>query len=535
MWSAGAASASTRAHVIGIRTVTVTAAGSPPTCRAAATSRTAPTRGHHVHRRQALLDQQGDLRRRARPPRSSPAARASPSAAVTPTPTSRSCGDATGAAARAQPQQERADVPRPTTTRDGRWVVNPMFIDPLPRKSGPYPCATDGYTGPDGSLGPVLRADGSVVPDQPDPRRATGFRAARRAPAPRRGPAASARRTGPRREDHRPGRRRHRARRRHRHRRRPARPRRRRPRVPHGAHCRAPRHPRTRPTRRAAPSPPPPRTRPRAVDQLNGITLPVLDGWQKSENVVDDDMLITHPAHLRLPRRLVACAGTARSSSRTVTGTDETSPEVIAKQDIKDAADASYDENAINQQHPSAASSRTSTRRPPDRRRRRARRLSRALEGRRPRRGPAVTSSPLVFPSSSRAPRPWSTVRFAVDAGPDAPPLSDMDQHRQEHPGGRRQRVRRRRRQQHRPPTAPTGRERVLAESSPEERAALAPVRRHGRRHPVALDQLQRVEPLAQLAGLRVPEPHLVADQQIVGGRRPSSGVCTSPGPSCGS
>lgn len=51
---------------------------------------------------------------------------------------------------------------------DGRWVVNPMFIDPLPRKSGAYPCATEGYTRPDGSLGPVRRADGSIVPDQQD-------------------------------------------------------------------------------------------------------------------------------------------------------------------------------------------------------------------------------------------------------------------------------------------------------------------------------------------------------------------------------
>ena len=43
-----------------------------------------------------------------------------------------------------------------------------MFIEPLPRKSGAYPCATEGYTRPDGSLGPVRRADGSVVPDQQD-------------------------------------------------------------------------------------------------------------------------------------------------------------------------------------------------------------------------------------------------------------------------------------------------------------------------------------------------------------------------------
>lgn len=51
---------------------------------------------------------------------------------------------------------------------DGRWAVNPMFIEPLPRKTDPYPCATEGFTRPDGTLGPVRRGDGSVIPDQRD-------------------------------------------------------------------------------------------------------------------------------------------------------------------------------------------------------------------------------------------------------------------------------------------------------------------------------------------------------------------------------
>ncbi|WKU44051.1 haloacid dehalogenase-like hydrolase [Streptomyces sp. VNUA116] len=51
---------------------------------------------------------------------------------------------------------------------DGRWVANPMFIDPMPRKSGTYPCATTGATAEDGSKTPVRRADGSVIPDQAD-------------------------------------------------------------------------------------------------------------------------------------------------------------------------------------------------------------------------------------------------------------------------------------------------------------------------------------------------------------------------------
>ncbi|MFJ7149943.1 haloacid dehalogenase-like hydrolase [Streptomyces sp. NPDC100445] len=51
---------------------------------------------------------------------------------------------------------------------DGRWLVNPMFLAPLPPRSTPYPCSTTAYTAPDGTPGPVRRADGSVLPDQPD-------------------------------------------------------------------------------------------------------------------------------------------------------------------------------------------------------------------------------------------------------------------------------------------------------------------------------------------------------------------------------
>jgi phosphoserine phosphatase len=50
---------------------------------------------------------------------------------------------------------------------DGRWLVNPMFINPL-RISPPYPCATQGFDQPNGDQTPLLRPDGSVVTDQLD-------------------------------------------------------------------------------------------------------------------------------------------------------------------------------------------------------------------------------------------------------------------------------------------------------------------------------------------------------------------------------
>lgn len=51
---------------------------------------------------------------------------------------------------------------------DGRWVINPMFIGPLPRRPEPYPCATSALNATGGGREPVLRDDGSVVPDQKD-------------------------------------------------------------------------------------------------------------------------------------------------------------------------------------------------------------------------------------------------------------------------------------------------------------------------------------------------------------------------------
>ncbi|MEU9010129.1 haloacid dehalogenase-like hydrolase [Streptomyces sp. NPDC048479] len=51
---------------------------------------------------------------------------------------------------------------------DGRWIVNPMFIEPKKRQVAPYPCATSAFTERDGMSAPVRRADGSVVPDQRD-------------------------------------------------------------------------------------------------------------------------------------------------------------------------------------------------------------------------------------------------------------------------------------------------------------------------------------------------------------------------------
>ncbi|MEU6058140.1 haloacid dehalogenase-like hydrolase [Streptomyces sp. NPDC047097] len=51
---------------------------------------------------------------------------------------------------------------------DGGWIVNPMFLEPKPALSTPYPCAERARVNPDGSLGPVLDDRGAVIPDQRD-------------------------------------------------------------------------------------------------------------------------------------------------------------------------------------------------------------------------------------------------------------------------------------------------------------------------------------------------------------------------------
>lgn len=76
-------------------------------------------------------------------------------------------GDATGVHLLLNRNKNEA-MCRAYDNADGRWVVNPMFIEPLKQKQGLYPCSTAAYNKPEGGFGPVLRADGSVVPDQRD-------------------------------------------------------------------------------------------------------------------------------------------------------------------------------------------------------------------------------------------------------------------------------------------------------------------------------------------------------------------------------
>ncbi|RJO70583.1 MAG: haloacid dehalogenase-like hydrolase [Myxococcales bacterium] len=49
---------------------------------------------------------------------------------------------------------------------DGKWLVQPMFIEPKAPRADPYPCATAACVSPTGELLPCLDSAGKVIPDQ---------------------------------------------------------------------------------------------------------------------------------------------------------------------------------------------------------------------------------------------------------------------------------------------------------------------------------------------------------------------------------
>jgi hypothetical protein len=51
---------------------------------------------------------------------------------------------------------------------DRRWIVNPMFIEPLSRRSEPYRCSTSSCTTESGQSVPCLDKSEKVIPDQED-------------------------------------------------------------------------------------------------------------------------------------------------------------------------------------------------------------------------------------------------------------------------------------------------------------------------------------------------------------------------------
>ncbi|EMF51461.1 MULTISPECIES: DUF2510 domain-containing protein [Streptomyces] len=161
------------------------------------------------------------------------------------------------------------------------------------------------------------------------------------------------------------------------------------------------------------------------VDDLNGITFPIPDGWEDGDGSAEDDaVLVTDDGLYDCPGDNGLCRrGTV--VSRTVTGSSETSPKVLAENDIEDAADDAYDRDELDRRpyngitgHEVVGSGSVAV----------AGRAGyyvrwRVTTGA----GPGGYVQSLVFPSSSGSEAPV-LVRFAVDAGEDGPPVDDIDE-----------------------------------------------------------------------------------------------------------
>ncbi|MEE1764076.1 DUF2510 domain-containing protein [Streptomyces sp. SP18BB07] len=176
------------------------------------------------------------------------------------------------------------------------------------------------------------------------------------------------------------------------------------------------------PTKSAAPSPS--EEADLVVDELNGIAFPIPDGWENGDRSGEEDAVLVTDGTFDCPGEGSVCRG-GIVVSRTVTGSDETSPKVLAENDIEDAANDAFDRDVLDQRpydgitgHEVVGSGSVAV----------AGRAGyyvrwRVTTGA----GAGGYVQSLVFPSSSGSEAPV-LVRFALDAGDDGPPLDDIDE-----------------------------------------------------------------------------------------------------------
>lgn len=162
------------------------------------------------------------------------------------------------------------------------------------------------------------------------------------------------------------------------------------------------------------------------VDQLNGITLPIPDGWERVERPVDEMLTMR-----TVDSEAYYCPGTSSAlcyhgtvTTRTAGGADATTPEAIAKEDIVAAADRAYEEDVIGRPvHGGIMSHRQIAAGPVSVAGRTGYQVRwRVVTGK----GPGGYVQSLVFPSPVGSESPV-VVRYAFDAGPDGVPLALMD------------------------------------------------------------------------------------------------------------
>lgn len=160
------------------------------------------------------------------------------------------------------------------------------------------------------------------------------------------------------------------------------------------------------------------------ADDLNGITFPVPDGWESGDGSGEEDAVLVTDDTFDCPGDGGVCRGGV-VVSRTVTGSDETSPKTLAENDIEDAANDAFDRDVLDRQpydgitgHKVVGSGSVAV----------AGRAGyyvrwRVTTGA----GSGGWVQSLVFPSTIGSEAPV-LVRFALDAGDEGPPLDDIDE-----------------------------------------------------------------------------------------------------------
>ncbi|WP_405809422.1 DUF2510 domain-containing protein [Streptomyces sp. NBC_00210] len=160
------------------------------------------------------------------------------------------------------------------------------------------------------------------------------------------------------------------------------------------------------------------------TDQLNGISMPVPKGWEKSDSSLDEGTTMVTEETYDCPAGGSPLCRRGRVSSITATRTDETSPAALAKQDIATAADKAYEEDAVGSRIYGGIKSHTVLASKSVAVAGRAGYLVRwrVVTGA----GPGGYVQSLAFPSTVGT-EAMVIVRFAFDASPEAPGLADMD------------------------------------------------------------------------------------------------------------
>lgn len=160
------------------------------------------------------------------------------------------------------------------------------------------------------------------------------------------------------------------------------------------------------------------------VDQLNGITLPIPDGWERPERTVEELLTMRTTGSYDCPGASSSSCHHGTVTTRTPSGTDATTPEALAKEDIGAAADRAYEEDAVGRRiHGGIVSHQQIAAGPVSVAGRTGYRVRWRVVTRK---GPGGYVQSLVFRSAAGSESPV-VVRFAFDAGPDGPPLALMD------------------------------------------------------------------------------------------------------------